>query len=229
MNESQYGRPCLGSRQLTCFQSALLDRILQLELSATQTHQQPINGSLGTERESRFRDRITSALSQTTDLNSDPYTNSTHCGPAAIQEYQQKHANMSVPGDKQTSLEFDSTVAAGKGSPSKRPAGRGSKVATTDESPSAPGPLPSAPAPFAPSATASHPAESTSQPVSTPAIRPIPKIRVKPIAPQLPMNAPPHVPSSNSLSNLLDGNSTYRDSTTPSEAAPAAPDGPASS
>lgn len=208
-----------------CFPSALLDRIIQLELNAAaQAHQQPINGSLGTERESRFRDRITSALSQTTDLNSDPYTNSTHCGPAAIQEYQQRHSN--TPGDKSTGPEFDST-AVGKGSPSKRPAGRGSKTATVDESPSAPGLVPAAPAPLAPSATTSHPSELTPQPVS--AIRPIPKIRVKPIAPQPPMNAPPHVPSSNSLSNLLDGNSTYRDSTMPSEPAPVAPEGPASS
>src|SRR5882757_284363 len=84
-------------RQLTNLPSALLDRILQLELNAGQA---PINGPLGSERESRFRNRITSALNQTTDLNSDPFTHSAHCGPAAIQEYQQKQANISVHGDK---------------------------------------------------------------------------------------------------------------------------------
>lgn len=218
----------MGSTVTDVFPSVLLDRILELELTAGQAHQPPVNGPLGTERESRFRDRITSALNQTTDLNSDPYTNSAHCGPAAIQEYQQKYANLSVHGDKATGPEIDSTV--GKGSPSKRPAGRGSKAATIDEPPSAPGPVPTTtPASFAPSATTSHQPES-SVPASA-NVRPIPKIRVKPIAPQpaMTMNAPAHIPSSNSLSNLLDGNSTYRDSTTPSEAAPTAPEGSASS
>ena len=216
-------------RQLTQLPSTLLDRILQLELSAGQANQLPISGPLGTERESRFRDRITSALKQRNNLNSDPYTNSTHCGPAAIQEYQQKYANTSVHGDtKSMGPEFDSVV--GKGSPSKRPAGRGTKM-TTDESSSAPSIVPSAPASFAASATTPHPPESAPQqpaPASA-ATRPIPKIRVKPIAPHPAMGAPAPVPPSHSLSNLLDGNSTYRDSTTPSEAAPVAPEGHASS
>ena len=208
------------------FPSALLDRILELEPTtgqahhAGQAHQLPVNGPLGTERESRFRDRITSALNQTTDLNHDPYTNSAHCGPAAIQEYQQKYANLSGHGDKTTGPEFDSTVAVGKGSPSKRPAGRGPK----NESPSAPGPVPTTAASFVPPATMSHQPES---PAPASASVRIPKIRVKPIQPA--MNAPAHIPSSNSLSNLLDGNSTYRDSTTSSEAAPTAPEGSASS
>jgi hypothetical protein len=218
-------------RQLTYFRSALLDRILQLELSAGQAYQPPINGPLGTERESRFRDRITSALSPAADSNSDPYTRSAHCGPAAVQEYQQKYANMSVHGDRPTGTEFDSTPAGkGSGSPNKRPAGRGPKTATVDESLSAaPSVVPATSASFALSSTTSHPPapEPASQP--GPTMRPIPKIRVKPITPQPAMNAPAHVPSSNSLSNLLDGNSTYRDSTTPSEAAATAPEGSASS
>ena len=192
-------------------------------------HQPPVSGPLGTERESRFRDRITSALGQTTDFNSDPYANSAHCGPAAVQEYQQKFANISVYGiDKSTSPEFDSTV--GKGSPSKRPAGGSSKIATSDGPTTAFSLVPTAP-PTAPTSFASsHPSESSSQPVPASAVnRPIPKIRVKPIVPHPAMNAPPHVTSSNSLSNLLDGNSTYRDSTTSSDAVQVLAEGPASS
>ena len=215
-------------RHLTLFRSALLDRILQLEINAGQGDQPPISGPLGTERELRFRDRIASALSQTTDLNSDPYTNSAHCGPAAMQEYQQKFANTSVHGDKSTGPEFDSTV--GKGSPSKRPAGKISKIATVDDPTTAQSLVPIAPPTAPTSFTPSHPPESaTSQPVTASTAVRIPKIRVKPITAHPAMNAPAHVPSSNSLSNLLDGNSTYRDSKTPSEVAPTAPDGSASS
>ncbi len=215
-------------RHLTHFRSALLDRILQLEIDAGQGHQPPISGPLGTERELRFRDRIASALSQTTDLTSDPYANSAHCGPAAMQEYQQKFANTSMQGDKSTGPEFDSTI--GKGSPSKRPAGKNSKMATIDDPTIAQSLVPVAPPTASTSSTPSHPPESTtSQPATASTTIRIPKIRVKPITPHPTMNAPAHVPSSNSLSNLLDGNSTYRDSKTPSEAAPTAPDGSASS
>ena len=215
-------------RHLTHFRSALLDRILELETNAGQGDQPPINGPLGTERELRFRDRIASALSQRTDLNNDPYANSTHCGPAAMQEYQQKFANTSMHGDKLTGPEFDSPV--GKGSPSKRPAGKNSKMATIDDPTVAQSLVPAVPPTASSSFTPSHPPESTTaQPVPASTTVRIPKIRVKPITPHPAMNAPAHVPSSNSLSNLLDGNSTYRDSKTPSEAAPTGPDGSASS
>lgn len=77
-----------------------MDRIAELERNQSPVTDKSLKSSLGTDKESRLRARVASVLNDQLNVDLDPYTTSRHCGPAAMQAYNQRSTHRLLTFDQ---------------------------------------------------------------------------------------------------------------------------------